>query len=655
MGSTNFESLHSELIRRVCDYLDETHPESLLSFARASKTCYAIASGLLFRTIKLTVVDRQRLLQDVQAWETLLVRENGFRHVRRLILHCPIEGEVLSGQHNRYLSLDSCERYSDDLGLRSCRDLYIQRRVSHDEFKEVDLTNEVWETLAHLMKRLTGLADIFWACAVRFPDCLLRTLHADLRRCRLHDYTFDLHFERGSISPHAMALAESPCLFSVGELNLAFDALAWDYTRHQSHRMKEAHIWLPADEVTDFSGVDNNPRWTGTELHRPGPLEVLHLNRHAPPETPLSFSTVSWAIHGDFSALRVLRLDTVVTNLEYLPSPSEFPVLETLAFECCRAARMEYWKTLSKFLSALPRLTALQIKHWSRSMSFVPALNPNLHYLDFSTSMQVFGESLKDDHIHQLADICPELRELIVEIKRSRGNAQEVSLYRAMGRLPRLQNLTLHLDAAPPGLDSTVEYFDPNGEMISHGTAIESWFDAKDARTVDGPLRPYRQGHVYDALVNSAIDSDLARSIFDVVDEAKAGIKGAVLPLERLKIDTSGGEKFQPAGRWSPRSPIMLPFLEVLQRRWLVERDVRDDAREVVHMTELDGKSRLCCWNPRTRDLIEKREEYKFRDVFDTWQRVWPCEETARGFWESWSSLPLAVDLGDAVQVVEEL
>lgn len=652
MGSTNFETLHSELIRRVCEYLDETHPESLLSFARVSKTCYAIASGLLFRTIKVSVSDGQQLVQDVQRWETLLLRENGFRHVRRLILHCLEVGEV-KGRQNGYLSLDPCERYNDDFGLRSCRDLYVHHRIPRDEL--VAITNEDWETLAHLMKRLTGLGDIFWACAVRFPACLLRTLHADLGRCRLNDYAFDLSVQRGSIGPHTVKLAESPCLFSVGELNLAFDALAWDYTRHQSRRIKEAHLWLPADEVIDFSDVDNIPRWTGTELHQPSPLEIFHLNRSPAPETPLSFSTISWAVHGNFSALRVLRLDTVITNLEHLPSPHEFPVLETLAFECFREARTEYWNTLLKFLPALPRLAALQIKHWARSVSFVPALNPNLRYLDFSTHVHLYGKPLKDDHIHQLANVCPDLEELIVEIKRSRGNADEVSRYRAIGRLRRLQYLTLHLDAGPPGLDSNIEYFDPNGELISHGTAIEPWFDAQDARTVDGPFRPYRRGHIYDALVNSAIDSDLARSIIDVVNEAKAGTTGAVLPLERLKISAFRGEKFQPAGRWSSRDAIMLPFIAALQRRWLIERDVRDDARDVLHVTEIGRESRVAHWSDQAEYLKEQRKEYKFQDVFDMWQRVWPFEETASGQWETWSSLPLAVDLTNTVKKTEEI
>ncbi|KAJ4397791.1 hypothetical protein N0V93_002028 [Gnomoniopsis smithogilvyi] len=646
MGSTDFESLHAELIGRVCEYLDEAHPASLLAFSQADKRCYAIASGLLFRTIKFTISNGQQLAQDVRKWETILSRESGFRHVRRLILHCATEDT--KQRPEGYLSLDPCERHEDDSGLRSCWDLYNSYQFLYPNFSESSLMKHGWEAVVGLLKQCSGLADVFYACPVQFPPCLLHTLHANLPRCRLHDYTFHLNLDEEPIDPREMALATSPCLYSVGGLNLAAERVAWDLARYQAVRMKEAHVLLPGGEEIDLDEGDRDPRWAGGEMLARKPLETFHLIRPTFPETPLSFNTVSWAVHGNFFALRVLKLDLVVTNLDDLPGAKEFPALETLVFACARATRMEYWKTLLTFLHDLPRLTTLQIKDWARSVSFVPGLNSHLRYLDFSTHLHLFGETMKDDHIHQLADACPDLEELLIEIRRSRGSANEVSLYRALGRLRRLQNLTLRLDASPPGLDSTVEFFDPNGELISHGTTIEPWFDADDAKTVDGPLRPYRQGHIYDALVNSAIDPGLTRSIFDVINNAKIALGRAVLPLERLKVYASRGEMFQPAGRWSPRTPVLLPFLAALQSRWLVERDVRDDARDVLHVTELGRKSRLDHSSCQAKYLQDSRDEYLFKDLFDMWQRVWPCEEGASLPWESWKSLPLDLQVKDA-------
>lgn len=645
MGSTNFKDLHSELIGRVCEYLDEAHPSSLLAFSQVDKTCYAIASGLLFRTIKFTIANGQQLLQDVQKWESILVRDGGFRHVRRLILHCATEETIQ--RTGGYLSLEPCERYEDDSGLRSCWDLYNNYQFRFPNFNESSISRDCWKAVARLMERFSGLADLFYAFPVRFPTCLLRTLHTDLPRCRLHDYTFHLSPDKESTEPSDTALVSSPCLYSIGVVNLelAAERVVWDFARYSASQMREAHVLLPGGEEVNFDDQDRDPRWADGERRPRMPLEIVHLIRPTFPETPVSFSTVSWVVDANFSALRVLKLDLVITHLDGLPGAKEFPMLETLVFTCAKTTRADYWKTLLTFLHDLPHLTTLKLKDWARSVSLLPGLNSNLRYLDFSSRVHLYGETMKDDHLWKLADVCPYLEDLTVEVRRSRGNAEEVSLYRAIGRLRRLQYLTLHLDASPPGLDSTVEFFDPNGELISHGTMIEPWFDAEDAKTVDGPLRPYRQGHIYDVLVNSAVDRDLAHSIFDVVNDAKAALGGAVLPLERLNVNTSRGDRFQPAGRWSPRTPIMSHFLAALQRSWVVERGVRDDARDVLQVTELGREARLDHSSCQAKYLRENREEYLFKDLFDMWQRVWPCEEEGNSPWESWKSLPLDMRL----------
>jgi hypothetical protein len=74
-------------------------------------------------------------------------------------------------------------------------------------------------------------------------------------------------------------------------------------------------------------------------------------------------------------------------------------------------------------------------------------------------------------------------------------------------------------------------------------TVIEPWFDARDAEFLPAKVdrvrdelgetreittdiisprfRLYRRGHIRDVFVNGAVDSKLARSIFEVVDVAK--------------------------------------------------------------------------------------------------------------------------------------
>lgn len=638
MASVSIESLHPELIEHVCQYLDETHPPSLVAFSLVSKSFYTIAGGLLFRTIKLSFSNGKQLVHNVQHWETLLLREDAFRHVRRLIL-CWIE-DADKERHNGYLCLEPCERYEDDLGLRSCWDLNDYYEFLVLKFSKVSITNDEWGAVAHIMKQTTGLADVFYSCPAQFPPCLLHTLHSCFPQCRFHHYAFHLRsLGEESIDPHEMSLASSPCLSSIGEFKLGGNGDARDFARHQGSRIREAHIWPPENEETAIDDMDRASRWAGTITRPPITLEIVHFNKDLSGRS-LSFRTVSRTIYGDFSALCVLRLDPAIADLTHLPPPNNFPVLRTLVFTCASVSSLEYWTTLSTFLRDLPRLQTLHLRKWERSVAVVPALNSNLRHLTISTQVGAFADPLCGKHVHQLVNVCPKLEELSLEIQRSRGDAAEVSLYRALGRLRRLQHLTLNLDASPPPLNRNVEFFDHNGDFFSHGTSSQPWFDVEDAKTLPGLLCPYRQGHVKDVLVNSAIDSALARSIFELVHQAKMGLSGAVLPLERLELGTSYGDRF-PRSRGDPARGGLSPFLAALHRKWLVERDVRDDARDVIHVTELDREARL---NNFDDSRATHGAASSSKHVFDIWQRVWPSEEEESSWWENWKSLPLVVD-----------
>jgi hypothetical protein len=53
--------------------------------------------------------------------------------------------------------------------------------------------------------------------------------------------------------------------------------------------------------------------------------------------------------------------------------------------------------------------------------------------------------------------------------------------------------------------------------------------------------RWYRTGHIYDALINSALDESLARQIFAAVGGRRKG-KGKI---ETMMVRTYGGESFE--------------------------------------------------------------------------------------------------------------
>lgn len=648
MQSTTIDSLHVELIWRVCEYLDYTHPPSLLAFARVNKRCYAAARGLRFRTIKVRVAHGKQLVREVETWHTRLERENAFPHVRRLVLYwqmrrdrqsndpMPAESAVHENAGRElipYVGLHPCERHDDDSGLSSPWDLYDYNFPS-ELFGEAFIVHEHWKILAGLVEKFTGLADLFYAHPGQFPPCLLHLLHERVPRCRLHHYTFDLvTLDHESTDAHAMALASSPSLYSIGGPNLTNHRAVWNSVRSRATRLKEAHVWVAQDGVVEIDyQIYEGPA---------GPLEAFHLNDSDFVEGT-SFYTVYWALSGDFSALRVLKLDELILDLVLLPPASDFPVLASLIFRCEATAGPEYWAKLLPFLHDLPSLSTLQLWDWDRSISAVAALNPNLKTLLLSTWTveHIVNKPLLQDHIQQLAELCPLLEDLSLELRRSRGDVDEVSLYRHLGRLPRLQHLSLQLDASPPPLSRTVELLDEKGNSLGPGSTIEPWFDAAsgDAKTL-ARLMPYRQGHFRDVLINSAIDSDLARSIFQAVDKAKAlaSASASVVPLEQLDVRVVHNTAFASSGAWRRSRPVdTFPFLNALgaRQKWVVKRDIRDDARDLLHLTQgLVHNSPIQPTGPK--DMLIGGSAC----LLPIWKRLWPSKRqggSPLGAWKSW-------------------
>lgn len=633
----SLQRLHPELLHNICTFLDHTHPPSLVAFARASRGCYAIARPLLHRTVKLIITDGQHLLADLERWEAILSRDDAFSHVRRLIFFSSCRDQT---QHN-YLSLEPCERHdSNGLGLQSCWDLY------YDEWDpcyaiNASISTEQWQSTARLVQLLTGLADIFWACSTHIPLCILQVLHDSLHCCRLHHYSFDCKAADGDvITAYYQAVATSPNLYAIGDLYEDEHHHALSLVRRlQPRGLKRIHYWSRSD-VVELHQADHS-------ISKAVPVELMQLdgpNSECFPRD-MPFGVVNMLASGDLSALRTLKLNIGV-SLEVWPVSTSFPSLSTLALTCKpdQVFTPEYGDAAINFMRSLPRLKALRVTNWKRGFSFVPALSPGLQTLELSTVCISGGPPLRDDHILQLAELCPLLENLAIQIKRSRGDAAEVERYRALGRLSRLQHLRLTLDASPPAIIPPEREPEPVPGVytltLPGTTPIEPWFDEQDCQLMKGGLRPHREGHVRDVLINSAVDASLARSIFEVIDGAKpaASPRGNVLRLERLAVCAADGRRFPEPGRMSPPWMALQGFFVALDRRWVVERDVRDDARHVLHVRETYV-------DDRQYSMQSHRGRDKSLYWFGLWRRVWPVEHDGVDWWDDWQSYPLQLEV----------
>lgn len=607
--------LPNEILQHISEILDTIHPASLLAFACASKRCYTNSSVSLFRTVKIAIPPGKEPLHNLHAWEERLRRDDAFSHVRRLIL-------ISSPQKPAgypYMSLDPWERgRENDTGLWSCWDSCLDRWLWGTSQGQMEpIPDHKWVSVIDLVGRLEGLADIFWACLERFPPRLLQALHQRLKFCRLHHYTFKLsNLTQTSLTPYVDPLFTSPCLYSIGDLCTAegpIIPLLWkDF---QSHEWRRRHLRSRSTRIR------HNVKWSrGTSR-------------------PLPSSMALDGAHGKFPALRVLKISKTLPP-QGLPALSNLSSLVALTFKCTTAPPLSvpqgHWNGALALFRKLPNLTTLRIRNWNRAISIVPGLSPGLETLELRTCLIPGGPPLLDDHIHQLADLCPRLENLTIEVRRSRGDISEIARYRSLGRLPRLQVLELCLDASPPP------------HPANFNTAIEPWFDEKDTEYLPSMLGPaYRQGHVRDVFVNSAIDEVLARTIFEVIEGAKPRHSGRAppLPLERLELYAWGGAAFP---RWS--FDDFTPFhhlLAALKQVWMVKPDTREDGQGMPRVDEIYLGANESFLRKQYLDHVEEDGYW-----FGIWRRVWPVEREGVDWWDDWKSRSLALEVdasGDSV------
>jgi hypothetical protein len=97
-------------------------------------------------------------------------------------------------------------------------------------------------------------------------------------------------------------------------------------------------------------------------------------------------------------------------------------------------------------------------------------------------------------------------------IPRSKGDVQEVAIYKTVGAIPKLQRLSLTLDSSNLSLIW-------EGEDILKDPSFDEFHQKFQVATSGTSSVPYqsRYGHIRNALINSALDETLARGIFNCI------------------------------------------------------------------------------------------------------------------------------------------
>ena len=679
MPTSLLESLPAELLARVCEYVRGSHCPSLLSFALASKRCHAAAKRLFFRTIEFSSSSPRQVQLDVDECIGMLERHGSFSDVRILLITGrqgedeDLDGGTRSWSFGLPLSVSEVvDSGQDGLQGPSPRSAFVPAPLHERNPDMAERTDARGPPLARLVQLLPRLHDVLYSGLPQLPPGLLPALLRYQPRCRLHVFTLaprSLHLT--NTDPDELALVTAPCLYGLWMwyYNETLDYGAPDghadavqnIVRGLAPNLKQVHLFQDRSYCYDQHGDFQPPLlWNGfTRAGQdlpcaPAQLESLELGVGMG-RFLAERDVDGWRAGTDLSLLRALRLHRVVTSgaLGSLLGAGSFPCLTSLSFVCAVEEGAGYYDDVKEFIRRLPRLTSLEIVAWPSNVSLAAALPTGLRELWLRTK-DVPGQSLDEAAILELAARCPRVATLALTIRRSRGDADEVAAYKAVGRFAGLRRLALTLDASPaPWLPvaSPSTAVDPSSDDrylsylddTTYDTAIDPSFDEFDSRYLQGKLKPHRNGHARDAMINTAVDETLARAIFATVCAAKARAYGdaAALALERVTIRPKGGNAF-------PRRSLMVPggwnlrtYVAALGRCWLLERDVRDDARHTVHARETDSEGRLGPAAPDWFASAAKRESSsQFMPIF---RRIWPETPGSSSQWyEDWRSWPLA-------------
>jgi hypothetical protein len=346
-----------------------------------------------------------------------------------------------------------------------------------------------------------------------------------------------------------------------------------------------------------------------------------------------------------FRVLQTLNLESVIEHeaLELLASIA-FPSLRGLKLHLreynSNLLNDEYLDLGEQFLHKLQPLSEIEILGEIRWMSFDLIIDRHgsaLRKLRLLPGEPPYsrdrGQLISQSNIKQLAAQSPLLEELAIATSRTKGDEFEVKTYKLLGSILRLKRLSLRLNPGRPPFLRASEIFVDMALLGVGGARLQlptnPSFDHFD-RQICSAHGGYRNGHVKDIMINSAVDSTLARAIFNVISSGKPA---GALRLESLEVEV------RPEGALATA-----PFFSVLCAlglSWKVERSLRDDASDELITKELQvgrrEREEATAWNMGKWGLEEP-----WNRIF---RRIWPAKEET---WDScyewrqdWHSFPL--------------
>ena len=632
-------SLPLEILQEIVECIGAVHRPSLISFGLTSRACHKASTIVLFRHLTITISSREDLQHQVETLLPILSRTNAARHVHHVSIKGYFhfkpkfrkrdsEATYYGWRRENWLVKESLVDILPDESPEYCHNSY----VVYDQAvtKPDSMEDTAWTPIVALFQQTLCVRDLVFDSATPFPPCLLDVLHKSLPRCRLHHRTFKLRTLLWGV-PHAleMALATSPNLHSLriacarrdsdGDDDFNLEAIMELATMAPNIK----HVSIINLQPYDTRQFDRRRRgeWQGLPGYNTGArgsLKSLEVRGMGILVTHLR----DWARYTDFACLEELRVGGSYQNedyalsgddLQWLATDHEFPRLKSLSINLTRddrqVERPRYSAQVETFFVLLPSLVELTV---------IGPLDANIMKVILTThgntlqhlSLYPFEETwnyqpgrIRVDIPMQFshADLtaiqtqCPHLQHLALPIKRNQSRASEVALYKCFSLMHNLRTLFLTLDCA--------EW------RIGRDASFKPRFSGADDEIINRPAGDdIRRGTLKEMIINCAVDEELARSIWGVINAEKKGV-----PMEWVKLWTTNEGMFGGSEYYSQT-------LRELSRSWIIERCVQDgDKITSRRLGRRDGNNFL---STRPEGEIFK-ELWKFEKDREDWEDVW--------------------------------
>ncbi|KAJ5312674.1 hypothetical protein PENANT_c007G05730 [Penicillium antarcticum] len=309
----------------------------------------------------------------------------------------------------------------------------------------------------------------------------------------------------------------------------------------------------------------------------------------------------------DLSRLRSLQINSVRDSAKLARVATLLPSLERLFisaqplvwvsdFESTDIHRQDMVDAIRAFhpleylhlsgICSAPSLMQIIQRHGPslKGLIIAPSIRAGYSSLDVDGGYKYDYPLLNLSDIHELAESCPNLEELRLQVQRTKNRVKECEIYKALGNLTNLHSLMLDLHLDPqPRLDD--EY--------NHSVLVE-------------------------ALVNSAIDKYLAHEIWDLVCSEQISCR-----LSNLRIIPFGHmSQIKSISRWFSRS-------------FLVTRYNANDIG-VPNVVEIGRREAVI----RRTYAITTQDDYLPLDVRNALLDVWPGGMDSKWV-NGWKSYPL--------------